>query len=62
MEIARAVPALTLAGRTRRIATQIGDITMPAGAEVITVWFRYSGPPCPGVGFDWIKLKDVTAK
>ncbi len=38
------------------------DITLPPGAEVITVWFRYTGPPCTGVGFDWIKLKDVTAK
>lgn len=41
---------------------QTHDITLPAGAEVITVWFRYTGPPCSGVGFDWIKLKDVTAK
>ena len=42
--------------------TQVLDITLPAGAEVITVWFRYSGPPSSGVGFDWIKLKDVTGK
>jgi len=39
------------------------DITMPPGAEVITVWFRYQGPAdASGVGFDWIKLKDVTPK
>ncbi len=37
-----------------------GDITLPAGAEVITVWFKYHGPPSGGVGFDWIKLKDIT--
>ena len=37
------------------------DITLPAGAEVITVWFKYTGPPSGGgVGFDWIKLADVT--
>lgn len=37
------------------------DITLPAGTEVITVWFRYTGPPSGGgVGFDWIKLADVT--
>jgi len=41
---------------------QVLDITLPAGAEVITVWFRYSGPPSSGVGFDWIKLKDITGK
>jgi hypothetical protein len=39
------------------------DITMPDGADTITVWFRYQGPPSgSGVGFDWIKLKDLTAK
>jgi len=42
--------------------SQVLDITLPAGAEVITVWFRYSGPPCSGVGFDWIKLKDITTR
>jgi hypothetical protein len=41
---------------------RVADVTLPAGAEVITVWFRYSGGPCTGVGFDWIKLKDVTTK
>lgn len=39
------------------------DITLPDGAEVITVWFRYHGPPSAGgVGFDWIKLKDISAQ
>ena len=42
--------------------SQVLDITLPTGAEVITVWFRYSGPPSSGVGFDWIKLKDITTK
>jgi hypothetical protein len=42
--------------------SQAADITMPPGAEVITVWFRYNGPASGGVGFDWIKLKDVTTK
>ncbi len=42
--------------------SQVLDIPMPAGAEVITVWFRYSGAPSTGVGFDWIKLKDITTK
>lgn len=39
------------------------DVTMPDRADTITVWFRYQGPPSgSGVGFDWIKLKDLTAK
>lgn len=39
------------------------DITLPDGAEVITVWFKYHGPPSAGgVGFDWIKLKDISAQ
>ncbi|MBN1505196.1 MAG: hypothetical protein JW955_00020 [Sedimentisphaerales bacterium] len=41
--------------------SQARDITLPPGAEVITVWFRLSGAAASGVGFDWIKLKDVTA-
>ncbi len=35
------------------------DITVPSGAEVITVWFRCTGVTS-GLGFDWIKLQDVT--
>ena len=42
--------------------SQVRDITLPPGAEVITIWFRYSGPASTGVGFDWIKLKDVTTR
>ncbi len=41
-------------------ASQALDLTLPAGADTITAWFRYSGAVCSGVGFDWIKLKDVT--
>ncbi|MHC4444287.1 MAG: hypothetical protein ACYTA5_16950 [Planctomycetota bacterium] len=43
--------------------SQVLDVTLPPGAEVITVWFRYSGPSSSsGVGFDWIKLRDITTK
>lgn len=41
---------------------QLKDITLPSDAEVITVWFRYSGPPSGSGGFDWISLKDITAQ
>lgn len=41
---------------------QSADITLPPGTEVITVWFRCNGSVSSGVGFDWIKLKDVTKK
>lgn len=37
------------------------DITLPPDAQVITVWFRLTGAAPSGVGFDWIKLKDMTA-
>lgn len=63
-------PGTTTAGKFAETSTEKAgpggaalDVTMPPGAETITVWFRYSGPPGnDGVGFDWIKLKDITAK
>jgi hypothetical protein len=40
----------------------ISDITLPPDADTITVWFRHTGDNTSGVGFDWIKLKDVILK
>jgi len=38
----------------------IGDITLPAECDTITVWLRVSGKVASGVGMDWIKLEDLT--
>lgn len=40
----------------------IKDITMPEGVTTLTVWFRCSGLIPDGIGFDWIKLVDVTTE
>jgi len=69
-QIAAYGPGNTTKGKFEEVSTekkagprgQAVDITLPAGAEVITVWFRVSGAIPTGVGFDWIKLKDVTPK
>jgi hypothetical protein len=39
---------------------EITDISLPEGISTITVWIRCSGPTPDGVGFDWIKLEDIT--
>lgn len=36
------------------------DITLPPGANTITVWVRHSGPDSTGVGIDWVKLEDLS--
>jgi len=66
-QVASYGPGSTTKGRFVECSTdksdpncQVQDITLPPGAEVITVWFQYSGPPSSGVGFDWIKLKEIT--
>jgi hypothetical protein len=68
-QVASLGPGSTTKGKFAEYSTekagpnaQVLDITLPAGAEVITVWFRYSGAPSSGVGFDWIKLKDIIGK
>lgn len=67
-QIAYYGPGATTKGRFAECRTgeqgsdsQAHDITLPPGAEAITVWFRVNGAAASGVGFDWIKLKDVTA-
>lgn len=67
-QVAAYGPGATTKGKFEEVSTEKKagphsplDITLPPEAEVITVWFRYHGPPSGGVGFDWIKLKDVTA-
>jgi hypothetical protein len=39
-----------------------GDITLPAGADTITVWVRHQAAHSTGVGLDWIRLEDITGK
>jgi hypothetical protein len=39
-----------------------GDITLPTGADTITVWVRHQAAHSTGVGLDWIRLEDVTGK
>jgi len=38
------------------------DITLPEDSDSITVWLRHTGKGTSGVGFDWIKLEDLSAK
>ncbi len=38
------------------------DITLPEDSNSITVWLRHTGKGTSGVGFDWIKLEDLSAK
>jgi hypothetical protein len=39
---------------------EITDIGLPEGVNTITVWIRCNGSTPDGVGFDWIKLEDIT--
>ena len=39
-----------------------GDITLPEGADTITVWVRHQAAHSTGVGLDWIRLEDITGK
>jgi hypothetical protein len=40
---------------------QSGELTLPTGADSITVWLRYSSTKeTTGVSLDWIKLEDLT--
>lgn len=41
---------------------EIKNITLPENVASMTVWLRHSGAGSTGVGMDWIKLTDVTAK
>lgn len=43
-----------------RPGLEIGDITLPAGVDTITVWVRHSGSDSTGVGIDWVKLQDLS--
>ncbi len=68
-QVAAYAPGSTTGGKFVERSTEklepdshVLDITLPPGAEVITVWFRCSGSISTGVGFDWIKLKDITAE
>jgi hypothetical protein len=46
-------------GKKRRgLATP--DITLPAGADTITVWVRHSASGSSGVGIDWVKIEDLS--
>jgi hypothetical protein len=36
------------------------DITLPEDSNSITVWLRHTGKGTSGVGFDWIKLEDLS--
>lgn len=36
------------------------DITLPPGADTITVWVRHSASDSTGVGIDWVKLEDLS--
>jgi len=39
------------------------EFTLPEGVDTVTVWFRYSSSSSTGgVGFDWIKLEDISAR
>jgi hypothetical protein len=40
----------------------IGNITLPPGVNVITVWLKHgsNSGPSNGVGMDWVALEDVT--
>jgi len=39
------------------------DVTLPEGTEAITVWLRHSSNSASaGVGFDWIRLEDISAQ
>ncbi len=67
--IARYGPAEATKGKFVEVSTgksngsaQAADINLPPGADTLTVWFRITGASSTGVGFDWIKLKDVTPK
>jgi len=39
-----------------------GDITLPTGADTITVWVRHQAAHSTGVGLDWIRLVDITTR
>jgi len=41
---------------------EIENVTLPKDVNSITVWLRHSGANSTGVGMDWIKLTDLTAK
>jgi len=65
--IARYGPEQATKGKFVEVSTgkqeeggRAADITLPADADTLTVWFRLTGANATGVGFDWIKLKDVT--
>ncbi len=67
-QVARYGPGSTTEGRFIERSTgqleldsQVADITLPSATDTITVWFRCTGRISTGVGFDWIKIKDLGA-
>jgi hypothetical protein len=62
-------PAQTTKGEWSRSSTDpqdksagrvISDLTLPAGADTITVWLRHQAEHSPGVGYLYIKLEDLS--